>query len=145
MRLCGIILVAAFSTALTADDARAQRFEPVFSSATALKMAQACVAYARAHNGAVNIWIYNERGEMLHFQRMDGAPLTGPSFSAGPQYGGDPFAKGPVVAIPDTSPIGAVPVIVDGVTVGSVQAVGMGEEGDRACATAAVDAARADH
>src|SRR5512144_811946 len=81
MRLCGIVLVAALSAALTGDGAHAQRFEPAVSSATALRMAQACIAYARALNGVVNIWIYNERGEMLHFQRMDGAPLTGPSFN----------------------------------------------------------------
>ncbi len=108
-------------------------------------MAQACIAYARAHNGAVNVWIYNERGELMHFQRMDGAPLQGPSFSSGPQYGGDPFLNGPgpVVAIPDTSPVDAVPVVLNGVTVGSAQAAGMGEEGDRACAKAAADAAQA--
>ena len=109
-------------------------------------MAQACIAYARARNGAVNIWIYNERGEMVHFQRMDGAPLMGPSFSSGPQYGGgDPFVNGPgpVVPIPDTSPIGGVPVVVNGTTIGSVQAVGLGEEGDLACAKAAADAAQA--
>jgi uncharacterized protein GlcG (DUF336 family) len=145
MRLCGIVLVTALSAALTADNARAQRFETTFGSAIAQKMAQACVAYARAHNGAVNVWVYNERGEMLHFQRMDGAPLIGPSFNSGPQYGGDPFSKGPAVAIPDTSPTGAVPVVIDGMTVGSVQAVGMGEEGDRACARAAIDAAQAGH
>ena len=78
----------------------AQRFAtPTFGSAAAMKMAQACIAYARARNGAVNVWVYNERGEMLHFQRMDGAPLQGPSFSAGPQYGGDPFRNGMVIVI----------------------------------------------
>ena len=76
---------------------------------------------------------------------MDGAPQVGPSFSSGPQYGGDPFTNGPgpVVAIPDTSPVGGVPVVVDGTTVGSVQAIGMGEEGDLACAKAAAEAAQA--
>jgi uncharacterized protein GlcG (DUF336 family) len=144
MRFWVAFLAAILSTAIAADGAFAQRFAPVFSSATALKMAQACIAYARAHNGAVNIWIYNDRGEMLHFQRMDGAPLMGPSFSSGPQYGGDPFVNGPgpVVAIPETSPIGGVPVVINGMTVGSVQAVGMGEESDLACAKAAADAAQ---
>ncbi len=82
---------------------------------------------------------------MLHFQRMDGALPMGPSFSSGPQYGGDPFKNGPgpVVAIPDTSPVDGVPVVVNGTTVGSVQAVGMGEEGDLACAKAAAEAAQA--
>jgi uncharacterized protein GlcG (DUF336 family) len=117
-----------------------------FSSATALKMAQACIAYARARNAAVNIWIYNERGELLHFQRMDGAPPLGPSFNFGPQYGGgDPFVTGPgpVVAIPDTSATGGVPVVIDGTTVGSARAAGMGETGDLACAEAAAEAAKA--
>ena len=146
MRACALILAAGLSVAIAADGALAQRFAPPnFGSAAALKMAQACIAYARAHNGAVNVWVYNERGEMLHFQRMDGAPLQGPSFSSGPQYGGDPFrnAPGPVVAIPDTSPLDGVPVVINGRTVGSVQAVGMGEEGDLACAKAAADAAQA--
>jgi uncharacterized protein GlcG (DUF336 family) len=145
MRFCGIVLVTALSTALVADSARAQQVQTTFGSATALKMAQACITYARAHNSAVNIWIYNERGEMLHFQRMDGAPPMGPSFSSGPQYGGDPFKNGPgpVIAIPDTSPVNGVPVVVNGMTVGSVQAIGMGEEGDLACAKAAAEAAQA--
>jgi len=124
------------------DHALAQRFAPAFGSAAALKMAQACIAYARAHNAAVNIWIYNERGELLHFQRMDGAPQAGPSFNAGPQYGGDPFLNGPVVAIPDTSADGGIPVVVNGRTVGSTRVEGMGDAGDLACAKAAVEAAR---
>lgn len=141
-----LTILAAFLSAAVAVDAVAQQpAAPAFGSTTALKMAQACIAYARAHNGAVNIWIYNERGEMLHFQRMDGAPLMGPSFSSGPQYGGDPFLNGPgpVVSIPDTSPTGGVPVVVNGRTLGSVRAAGMGDEGDLACAKAAADAAQA--
>ena len=145
MRFGFALLTASLCAAVAADVEAAQRAVSALTSATAFKMAQACVAYARAHNGAVNIWIYNERGELLHFQRMDGAPLQGPSFSSGPQYGGDPFLNGPgpVVAIPDTSPIDAVPVVANGVTVGSAQAAGMGDEGDRACAKAAADAAQA--
>jgi len=145
MRFCVAFLAATLSTAIAADSASAQRTAPAVSSATAFKMAQACIAYARAHNGAVNVSIYNERGELVHFQRMDGAPPQGPSFSSGPQYGGDPFLNGPgpVVAIPDTSPVDAVPVVINGVTVGSAQAAGMGDEGDRACAKAAADAAQA--
>ena len=145
MRLGVASLAVMVSFAVAADSVGAQPAAPVFSSAIALRMARACMAYARAHNGAVNISIYNERGELLHFQRMDGAPLQGPSFSSGPQYGGDPFLNGPgpVVAIPDTSPVDPVPVVINGVTVGSAQAVGMGEEADRACAKAAADAAQA--
>jgi uncharacterized protein GlcG (DUF336 family) len=145
MRFCGIVLATALSTALVTDGARAQRFETTFGSAMAQRIAQACIAYARAHNGAVNVWVYNDRGEMLHFQRMDGAPQVGPSFSSGPQYGGDPFTNGPgpVVAIPDTSPVNGVSVVLNGMTVGSVQAIGMGEAGDLACAKAAAQAVEA--
>jgi uncharacterized protein GlcG (DUF336 family) len=39
--------------------------------------------------------------------------------------------------------VGGVPVVINGRTVGSVQAVGMGEERDLACAKAAADAAQA--
>ena len=145
MRLATALLVAACAMVVADGAGAQQRAAPAFGSAAALKMAQACIAYARAHNGAVNIWIYNERGEMLHFQRMDGAPLMGPSFGSGPQYGGDPFLNGPgpVVAIPDTSAAGGVPVVIAGRTVGSVQAVGMGEEADLACAKEAADAVKA--
>jgi len=145
MRFCVALLTATTLCTVAAAAAPAPRAAPAFNSAIAFKMAQACVAYARAHNGAVNVSIYNDRGELLHFQRMDGAPLQGPSFSSGPQYGGDPFLNGPgpVVAIPDTSPVDAVPVVINGVTVGSAQAAGMGDEGDRACAEVAADAAQA--
>jgi len=141
MRFCVALLAATLSTAIATDNAIAQPF----SSATALRMAQACIAYARARNAAVNIWIFNERGELLHFQRMDGAPLQGPSFNSGPQYGGDPFLNGPgpVIAIPDTSAVGGVLVVLNGITVGSARADGMGEEGDLACAKVAAEAAQA--
>jgi uncharacterized protein GlcG (DUF336 family) len=133
--LCGIT---------AADTALAQRFVPAFGSATAMTMAQACIAYARAHNGAVNVWIFNDRRELMHFQRMDGAPQIGPSFSSGRQYGGDPFLNGPgpAVPIPDTSAVGGVPVVMNGMTVAYVQAEGMGDTGDRACAEAAIEAAQ---
>lgn len=136
--LCGLV---------AAETALAQRFVPNFSSATAMAMAQACIAYAGAHNGAVNVWIFNERRELLHFQRMDGAPQIGPSFSSGRQYGGDPFQNGPgpVVPIPDTSAVAGVPVVINGMTVAYVEAEGMGAAGDRACAEAAIVAAQQAH
>ena len=116
------------------------------SSATAVKMAQACIAYARARNAAVNVFIYDASGELLYFQRMDGAPPLGPSFSSGPQVGGDPFRNGPgpVVAIPDTSAVDSVPLIVNGATIASARAAGIGAEGDRACAEIAVEAGKPD-
>ena len=141
---CRVLFVCICLMGIASFDVRAQRFAPTFSSATALRIAQACVAYARAHNAAVNVWIYNERGELLHFQRMDGAPPVGPSFNSGRQYGGDPFQAGPLVAIPDTSAEGGVPVVIDGRTVGYARAVGMGEADDLACAQAAAKAAQAD-
>ena len=142
MRFCVSVSAALISTALAAGNAFAQPSNGGFNSATAVRMAQACIAYARAHNAAVNVSIYNDRGELLHFQRMDGAPQLGPSFSSGPQYGGDPFRNGPgpVIAIPDTSATDGVPVIVGGKTVGFAQAVGMGDAEDRACAQAAAGA-----
>jgi uncharacterized protein GlcG (DUF336 family) len=116
------------------------------TSATAVKMAQACIAFARSRNAAVNVFIYDSRGELLYFQRMDGAPPLGPSFSSGPQVGGDPFQNGPgpVVPIPDTSAVDSVPLVVNGATIASARAAGMGAEGDRACAEAAIAAGRPD-
>ena len=56
---------------------------PPLGVETAEKMAAACVAYAKSHQGAVNIWVYDTAGGLVHFQRMDGAPATGPSVGGG--------------------------------------------------------------
>lgn len=112
------------------------------TASLAERMAAACVAYARAHHGAVNIWIYDRDGEVVHFERMDGAPMIGappgstPSFNSATPFGAaiDPNAFDPA------SP-GNIPVTAAGVDIGRVRVAGMGAP-DRACAEAAVAAAK---
>lgn len=135
-----LIVLLAMAGAGTATGAAAQRGGPtMLSAATAEKMAGACVAYAKAHKGAVNIWIYDGTGAVLHFQRMDGAPRVGAGLGANGSgmIGGnfdDPTAF-------NAGAPGAVPVMLGGRSIGTARAEGMGAIGDRACAQAAAAAA----
>ncbi len=141
MRHLSVILIASLLGAVASSGAFAQRVEKNLNAETAEKMAAACVAYAKARNAAVNIWVFDQQGALLHFQRMDGAPPAGPSVGPGSQSGGiDIFLGGAGASSPQES-AGGVPVILDGSTVGTARAAGMGAVGDRACARAAVEAA----
>ena len=135
-----LIVLLAMAGVVTAADAAAQRGgQAVLSAASAETMAAACVAYAKAHKAAVNIWIYDAGGSVLHFQRMDGAPRVGagPGANQSGMIGGnfdDPTAF-------NASAPGAVPVMLGGRSIGTARAEGMGTIGDRACAQAAAAAA----
>jgi hypothetical protein len=140
MRPRYLIVVLGLAVAASAADAAPQGGAPaVLSAATAEKMAGACVAYAKQHNGAVNIWIYDGAGAVLHFQRMDGAPRVGAGLGGNRSgmIGGnfdDPTAF-------NAGAPGAVPVVLAGRSIGTARAEGMGAIGDRACAQAAAAAA----
>jgi len=141
MRHWSAILLACLLGAAASGGAVAQRVEKSLNAELAEKMAAACVAYAKARNAAVNIWVLDRQGALLYFQRMDGAPPTGPSVSPGLQFGeADSFLGGAGASSPQES-AGGVPVVVDGSAVGTARAAGMGAVGDRACARAAVEAA----
>jgi hypothetical protein len=128
-----------FTVAVAAIPSAWAQTAPALSVATAVKMAAACTAYAKERQAAVNIWVFDGTGSLVHFQRMDGAPPVGQpvdSRSGSSMIGGrfdDPSAF-------DASAPGAVPVLLNGRTIGMVRAVGMGAIGDRACARAAADA-----
>src|SRR5256885_14661849 len=115
-----LIVLLAMAAAATATAAAAQIGAPaMLSAATAEKMAGACVAYAKAHNGAVNIWIYDGTGAVLHFQRMDGAPRVG----AGPGANGSGMLGGNFddpTAFNAGAP-GAVPVMLGGGSIGTAR------------------------
>lgn len=144
----GLFVPAALASMLAAENGFAQSAGASgLTAGTAERMTAACVAYAQAHKAAVNIWVYDANGGMLHFQRMDGAPPMGTvlgsgggSFGLGPEPGPGSFDD-PTTFNPGAP--GAVPVILNGRTVGTVRAAGMGPIGDRACARAAADAAAA--
>jgi uncharacterized protein GlcG (DUF336 family) len=141
MRCSSVVLLACLFAAAASGGALAQRVEKNLNAETAEKMAAACVAYAKARNAAVNVWVFDGQGALLHFQRMDGAPPAGPSVGPGLQFGTiDSFLGGAGASSPQES-AGGVPVVVDGSTVGTARAAGMGAAGDRACARAAVEAA----
>ena len=110
------------------------------TAATSEKMVAACFAYARAHRGAVNIWVYDSNGEVLRFERMDGAPAIGsPPETLPPRNGLTPFGAviDPNAATPGDQ--GDIPVRDGKETVGRVRVAGMGPAGDHACAEAAVE------
>jgi len=140
MSLRVLVVAVALTSAAWVTDAAAQRGAAAgLSAAVAEKMAAACVAYAQAHKAAVNIWIYDAGGAVLHFQRMDGAPRVGAGLggNASGMIGGnfdDPTAF-------NASAPGAVPVMLGGYSIGTARAEGMGAIGDRACAQTAAAAA----
>src|SRR4051812_14636597 len=74
---CLIVLLGMAGAAMATGAVAQRGGQAVLSAASAEKMAAACVAYAKAHKAAVNIWIYDATGAVLHFQRMDGAPRVG--------------------------------------------------------------------
>ena len=113
------------------------------TASLAERMAAACVAYARTHHGAVNIWIYNRDGEVVHFERMDGAPMIGapPGSTSSLNNSATPFGVAIDPNAFDPASPGNIPVTVAGVDIGRVRVAGMGAP-DRACAEAAVAAAK---
>jgi uncharacterized protein GlcG (DUF336 family) len=106
------------------------------TAATAEKMVSACLAYAQAHHGAVNVWVYDGNGEVIRFERMDGAlTIASPPGTPPMPFGAaiDPNAGTP------GSP-GDIPVREAGETEGWIRVAGMGPGDDRACAEAAATA-----
>src|SRR6185437_10537794 len=113
------------------------------TAAMADKMMHACFAYASAHRGAVNVWIYDRDGDVIRFERMDGAPAIGSvPGSLPPGRNVTPF--GSEIDPNSLAPAdpGDVAIVVDGQNLGRVRVAGMGPTGDRACAEAAVAAAK---
>jgi uncharacterized protein GlcG (DUF336 family) len=104
--------------------------EQGLTAEAAAKIAAACVDYARSRDGAVNIWIYDSSGELLHFEQMLGAPPMPPL----QEFDGSGFDR-------NLSTAGGVAIRVRGRTVGTAKANGMGAAGDLGCALAAAKAA----
>jgi uncharacterized protein GlcG (DUF336 family) len=127
---------ALLASMLLAGSALAQQAPSGLTAETAQKMAEACVAFAKAHDGAVNIWVYDNNGGMLHFQRMDGAPRPAPFAGSGVAGLDSGYDSNDPAAFTPSAP-GAVPVMRDGRNAGTVRAAGMGPISDRACAQAA--------
>lgn len=116
---------------------------PALTAAMAEHMSAACVSYARSRHGAVNIWVYDRDGEVLHFERMDGAPLIGAAPGTLPPglANATPFGSAIDPNASDPADPGDVPVRVAGQPAGRVRVSGMGAAPDRACAETAARAA----
>ena len=118
------------------------------------KMAAAAEAEAQKRNVQVSICIVDESGNLLFFQKADGAGLNTiqfaqkkarhaalygrPSKAAVDQLKGGSLQ---VLAFPDSFPNqGGVPIKVDGRTIGGIACSGAASEVDEAIAQAAIDA-----
>jgi uncharacterized protein GlcG (DUF336 family) len=108
------------------------------------RMTAACFAYASVHASAVNIWIYDRDGDLIRFERTNGAPAIGSAPGSLPpgRYSATPL--GSAIDPNSLSPAdpGDIPIVVNRQNFGRVQVAGMGPAGDRACAEAAVAAAK---
>ena len=135
-----ILIASALSGAATVG---AHAANVGLSAAVADRMAQACFAYAKAHGRAVNIWIYDRDGDVIRFERMDGAPAIGsPAGSAPVGRNSTPFGSAIDPNSLDPADPGDVAIVVGRQNLGRVRVAGMGPTGDRACAEAAVEGAK---
>ena len=105
------------------------------------QMTAACMAYAKERRGAVNIWVYDSSGQVVHFARMDGAPGIGSPAGSTPETGA-PFGTAIDPNAFDSADPGDVPVRLGSENIGRVRVAGMGPAGDRACALAAAAVAK---
>ena len=108
------------------------------------RMTAACFAYASAHGSAVNIWIYDRDGEVIRFERMNGAPAIGsaPGSLRPGRYSATPF--GSAIDPNSLAPAdpGDIPIVANHQNFGRVRVAGMAPADDRACGEAAVAAAK---
>lgn len=118
------------------------------------KMVAAAEEHAHSLNVHVSLCIVDESGNLLFFEKGDGAPLNTIQFSQGKarhaafygspsKNGADLVKKGSVEALnfPSFFPNqGGLPIKVDGATIGAISASGAKSEIDEAIAQAAIDA-----
>jgi glc operon protein GlcG len=122
---------------------------------TAIKrMVAAAEEHAHSLNVRVSICIVDESGNLLFFEKGDGAPLNTIQFAQSKarhaalygspsKNGADQVKKGGVeaLAFPSFFPNqGGLPIKVDGVTIGGMSASGAKSEIDEAVAQAGIDA-----
>lgn len=150
LAVCAAILIGSGAAAQELETRKALTLD------AAKAMAAACIAYARANNDTINVWIFDVTGNPIYFERMDGAAIVGMETSrrkgmtalrAGTGSGDvdilfeEAGVAGGLIAIQSDwmgNP-GGVPVIVDGHLIGAVGAGGMGQLPDHECATAAAN------
>ncbi len=140
--ICGLMALAVPASAQTA--------RPMLDYATAAKIRDGCLAYARDRQDAVAIAIFDDEGRMLSFDQMDGVvniagELAQWKARAALNYrvSTETMSKWADRAIPGTANLpGGVPLFTaDGAPLGAVGVSGSHANGDLACAKAGVAAA----
>jgi uncharacterized protein GlcG (DUF336 family) len=150
--VAGGLLLATASAAQELEDRKALNLP------LAKAMVAACMNFAEAHGGQINVWIYDITGNPLYFERMDEASVVGmetarrkgiTALKSGTTSAEvyvlfeDAGLAGGLIAIQSDwmgNP-GGVPLIVDGHLIGSVGAGGMGMIPDHNCAVTAANVA----
>lgn len=139
----------AIGAVLLAAPAGAQTARPMLDYATAAKMRDACVAYAREHKTGVAIAIYDDEARLIAFASMDGivnvsSELAMWKAKAAMNYrvpSAEMAKWNPAIPGVATFPGGVPFYTVDGAPLGAIGVSGSSPDGDLACAKAAVAAA----
>ena len=145
-------LIASATLLLCTFGAGAQVLDrKTLSLEAAQKIMAGVVAEAKANNWLVNIAIVDEGGNLLHFQRMDGALIGSVDVSIGKARTAALFRRSTKVfeELAKTRPAittlpngvllqGGVPVVVNGQTVGAVGVSGVTSQQDEQIAEAGI-------
>lgn len=145
MRIPAILL----AVAVLASPASAQTARPMLNYATAAKLRDACVAYAKDHGVGVAIAVYDDEGRLVTYAVMDGivnvsGELAKWKAQAAMNYrvpSADMTKWNPAIPEVATFPGGVPFYTAAGAPLGAIGVSGSSPDGDLACAKAAVAAA----
>ena len=145
-------LIAFMAFCLLALDAQAQLLErKTLSLEAANKIIAGAIAEAKANNWLVDIAVVDEGGNLLSFQRMDGALIGSVDAAIGKARTASLFRRSTkvleevaktrpaIVTLPNGVLLqGGVPVVVNGQTVGAVGVSGVSSQQDEQIAEAGI-------
>jgi uncharacterized protein GlcG (DUF336 family) len=143
----GFVLLAALSVAVPAG---AQTARPMLDYATAAKMRDTCVAYARDHQTSVAIAIFDDQGRLVTYDVMDGVVNVAGELAQWKAKGAGGYrvstadmAKWGAVGVPGVATLaGGLPMYTaDGVALGAIGVSGGSQGTDVPCAQVAIAAA----
>jgi len=143
--------LALAATLLIGVPASAQTARPVLDYASAAKIRDTCLGYARAHNIKVAMVVLENHGMTVTLAHMDGVSMGVGEIAlwkatSAAKYGratADTAALNPPANMPSAATImGGVPIYsADGVLLGGVGTSGGKPADDAACGTAGIEAA----
>jgi len=154
-RVAVALLVAIFSGVVPAVSQSVPLVEKkTIGLAAAKKMVAAAEAEAVKNKWELSISVVDDGGNLVYFERMDGAQLATIAISQGKARTAaryrtatreleDGLSKGKaqILTLPDSTALqGGLPVIVDGKVVGGIAGSGAKGEQDEQCAQAGIDA-----